>query len=221
MIRAAFKAAADILSPPVRGVFWKALGMTIVLFIAVLVAAEAALAMLTAFPWPWLTTALQVVTGLGLFVLFIFLMAPVTALFAGLFLDDVAEIVERTGYPSDRAGRPLGNSAAFVTGLQFGLLVLGVNLLLLPFLLFGIGAALIVAANAYLLGREYFSMVAMRHMPVAQARSLRKARAGQVFAAGLIPAGLSLVPVLNLFVPLFSTAYFVHIYKDIAGREQT
>ncbi|RWM72396.1 EI24 domain-containing protein, partial [Mesorhizobium sp.] len=33
------------------------------------------------------------------------LIAPVTAIIAGLFLDDVAEVVERTDYPDDLPGR--------------------------------------------------------------------------------------------------------------------
>jgi CysZ protein len=39
---------------------------------------------------------------------------------------------------------------------------------------------------------------------------------GRVWAAGLIPAGLALIPILNILVPLFSTSYFVHIFKKIA-----
>ena len=36
-----------------------------------------------------------------------------------------------------------------------------------------------------------------------------------VFAAGFIPAVLALVPLVNLTVPLFSTSYFVHIFKRV------
>ena len=91
-------------------------------------------------------------------------------------------------------------------------------LLLLPTLFLGIGAVMMVIGNAYLLGREYFSMIAMRHMPVAEARDLRKRNAGRVLAAGLIPALLAVVPVINLFVPLFATSYFVHIYKKVVAE---
>jgi CysZ protein len=75
-------------------------------------------------------------------------------------------------------------------------------------------------ANAYLLGREYFTMVAMRHMPVRQATHMRKINSGRVWAAGLVPAGLALIPFLNILVPLFSTSYFVHIFKKIAMDQQ-
>ena len=219
MIFAAIKAVNDVLSPPFRKVLWKALGLSVLLFVAILVTLEVILSVLVAFPWPWLETILAVATGLGLFAAFFFLMAPVTAVFAGLFLDEIAEVVEQRDYPDDLAGKPLANLAALVIGIQFGLLVLLINLAMLPLLFVGIGAALMVIANAYLLGREYFQMIAMRHLPVKQAKALRKQNAGRVFAAGLIPAGLALVPILNLFVPLFSTAYFVHIFKRIAADD--
>lgn len=215
MISAAFSALGDVFSPAFRKVLWKALGLSILLFVAVLVAVEVVISILVAFPWPWLETILAVATGLGLFAAFFFLMAPVTAIFAGLFLDEIAAVVEERDYPMDKPGQPMATGAAIIIGVQFGLLVLLVNLLVLPTLFLGIGAAIMVVANAYLLGREYFQMIAVRHLPVREAKQLRKVNAGRVFAAGLIPAGLALVPLLNLFVPLFSTAYFVHIFKQI------
>ena len=220
MISAAFSALADVFSPGFRNVLWKAVGLSILLFIVVLVAVEAAISLLVAFPWPWLETILAVATGLGLFAAFFFLMAPVTAIFAGLFLDEIAEMVEKRDYAGDPPGRPLDNGTALITGIQFGLLVLLVNLAVLPTLFFGIGAAIMVVANAYLLGREYFQMIAMRHRPVRDAKRLRKDNASRVFAAGLIPAALATIPILNLLVPLFSTAYFVHIYKQLSAEPQ-
>jgi CysZ protein len=55
----------------------------------------------------------------------------------------------------------------------------------------------------------------MRHMPVEEARLLRRENSTQIFAAGLIPAVLALIPFVNLAVPLFSTSYFVHIFKGL------
>jgi CysZ protein len=78
----------------------------------------------------------------------------------------------------------------------------------------GIGVAALVVANAYLLSREYFEMVAMRHMDVDEARAFRKENTPRVFAAGFVPALLSIIPIVNLVVPLFSTSYFVHIFKQ-------
>jgi CysZ protein len=215
MLSASFKALGDLLSPEFRSVLLKAVGLTLVLFIAVLVAVEVIISMLTLVPWPWAETVLAIGTGLLLVVAFFFLMAPVTAIFAGLFLDDVALRVEARHYPRDERGTPLTAARSIAIALQFAAVVLAINLAILPLVFTGIGAAALVAANAYLIGREYFEMVAMRHMPVDEARLLRKENTPRILAAGIIPALLSLVPVLNLAVPLFATSYFVHIFKQV------
>ncbi|WP_137388349.1 sulfate transporter family protein [Rhodoligotrophos defluvii] len=218
MISAALKALSDVLSPPFRKVLWKSLGLTILLLVGLWVVIEVVVDSLTLLPWAWANTIITVVAGLGLIALAILLIAPVTALFAGLFLDGVAEMVERKHYPNDPVGRELPLSKAIITALQFGLLVLAINLLLLPTLFLGIGVLAALLANAYLLGREFFEMIAMRHMPVEEARLLRRENSHRVLAAGFIPALLALVPLANLIVPLFATAYMVHIYKQIRKR---
>ena len=217
MLKAGLKAIRDVLSPEFRRILWKALGLTIVLFAVILFALEMGLSAIPATPWPWLDTVISYATGLGAIAAFVFLMAPVTAIFAGIFLDDVAEIVERRDYPHDPPGRPQTIAAALLMAVQYGLIVLAVNLVALPALFFAIGPVVMLLANAYLLGREYFSMAAMRHMPWREASALRRRNAGRIFAAGLIPAALALVPFVSIILPLFATSYFVHIYKQIAG----
>jgi pantothenate kinase len=120
------------------------------------------------------------------------------------------------GLSAASPGHALPTTQAVLTGVRFGLLCWLVNLALLPTLLLGIGAVAMVLANAYLLGREYFEMVAMRHMPADEARRLRKENAPRVLAAGFIPAFLVVVPFVNIITPIFSTVYFVHIFKRIA-----
>ena len=215
MIIAAFKAFGDLFAPEFRAVLFKALGLTLALFIALLIAVEVLLVALTQFSWPWADWVLGIGTGLALVVAFFFLMSPVTAAFAGLFLDDVAKKVETRHYPADRPGVPLPASTAIVMAIQFFLIVLLVNLAVLPVVLFGIGAIALVAANAYLLSREYFEMVAMRHMPREEARALRQHNSVPIFVAGLLPALLALVPFVNLIVPLYATSYFVHLFKSV------
>ena len=215
MIQSAFRAIGDVLSPEFRGILFKAIGLSLALFIAVFVAVEALLYSLRLVQWAWADTLIDILAGLGLLLAFFFLMAPVTAIFAGLFLDRVAGIVETRHYPNDSPGTALSGFTAITTAAAFGLIVLAVNIAILPTIFFGIGAFAIVGANAYLLSREYFEMVAMRHMPVDDARSLRKANAPGIFFAGLVPAVLAVVPVVNLIVPLFSTSYFTHFFKRI------
>lgn len=215
MLKAALLALGDLTSRDFRSVLLKAVGLTLGLFIAILVGVEFALGKLALLPWGWADAVAQVGAGLVLLAAFFFMMSPVTAIFAGLFIDGIAEKVEREHYPRDAVGAPLSTGLAIKTSLQFALIVLVVNLAVLPLVFTGIGAFALIAANAYLLSREYFEMVAARHMPVEDARLLRKQNTPGVWLAGVIPAALSLVPVVNLVVPLFSTSYFVHLFKRV------
>lgn len=215
MLKSAFRAFGDLFSPEFHSVLFKALGLTIALFIAVLVIAEVLIASFTHFSWPWADQLVGLGAGVALLVAFFFLMSPVTAAFAGLFLDRIAEKVEERHYPLDPRGTPLPTSRAILMALQFFVVVLLVNLAVLPTVFFGFGAFVLVAANAYLIGREYFEMVAMRHMPVEEAKLLRRQNSPAIFLAALLPAFMSLVPVVNLAVPLFSTAYFTHLFKSV------
>ena len=215
MITAAFRALGDLLSPEFRSVLFKAFGLTIALFIAILVAVEVIVFALTQFSWPWADYALAIGTGALLLASFFFLMSPVTAAFAGLFLDQIAAKVEQRHYSADRPGISLPPVKAVVTAVEFAIVVLLVNLAVLPVVIFGVGAVALVVANAYLLSREYFEMIAMRHMPTDEARQMRRENAVPVFLSGVLPALLSLVPVVNLAVPLFCTSYFVHLFKSV------
>ncbi|MGE0006931.1 MAG: sulfate transporter family protein [Parvibaculaceae bacterium] len=215
MIKAAVTALADLFSPDFRSVLFKAVGLAVLLLVAVVAGALVLLDMLKLAPWGWGNDVIEVAAGLGLTVLAFFMIPPVTALFAGLYLDRIAGLVERKHYPQDLPGRELPAVKAALLGLQFGLLVLVVNLAVLPMLFFGVGAIALLVANAYLLSREYFEMAAMRHMPSEEAQLLRRENSTRIFAAGFIPAVLALVPFVNLAVPLFSTSYFVHIFKRL------
>ena len=218
MISAAFKALQDLLSPEFRGILIKALGLTLLFFVGVFVAVEILLTSLSLVPWAWAEDLIAIVAGLGLLVAFFFLAAPVTAMFAGLFLDRVAGFVEKRHYPRDPPSVDLPIRQAIVFALQFALIILLVNLAILPVVFFGIGAIGFIIANAYLLSREYFEMAAMRYMDVEDAREFRRINSPQVFVSGFIPALLAIVPIVNLVVPLFSTSYFMHILKGMRRR---
>jgi CysZ protein len=214
MITAAYRALGDLTSKDFRSILWKAIGLSLLMFVLVFTGVQAAFWFLAFFPYPWLETLAAIGAGLGLVVLFFFLMAPVTAMFAGLYLDEVAAKVERQHYSNQPEGKPQPNLRALGLSLRFGLLVLVINILALPLVFTGIGAILLVVINAYLLSREYFELAAMRFMSPEEARAFRQDNAASVFVAGFLPAIMALVPIVNLTVPLFSTSYFVHLFKQ-------
>jgi CysZ protein len=218
---AAQLALRDILSPPFRGVLLKSLALTIGLLVALGAALEWLLAGWVALPWHWADTAVSILAGIALLIGLGFLIAPVTALFAGLFLDDIAEVVERTHYPDDLVGRALPVGRAIVTGAKFLGIVLLVNAVALPLVLVvGFGVLIFLVANGYLLGREYFQLAALRFHDEPTMRRLLARHATTIFAAGLVIAGFVAIPILNLLGPLFATAFMVHLQKRIAAAER-
>ena len=218
MLAAAIQAFKDLFTPPFRAVLLKCVGLTIGLLALLIILLEGLFGHFV--DWPaWIETTVEWLGGLALVVGSIFLIPPATSLMAGLYLDDIAKEVERVYYPSDPPGKELPTLAAIGVGLKFCLVVLLVNLVALFLLLVpGINLIAFYIGNGYLLGREYFEMVAMRHMPPEEARGLRMANMGYVTLCGLIIAGLASVPILNLLTPLFATAFMVHVYKSLARR---
>src|SRR5262249_19870384 len=149
----------------------------------------------------------------------IFLMPAVTALVASFFGDEIAEHVEQRHYPLDPPGVALPLGRAVLEGVKTALLAVGVYIFCAAFLWFGgVGVVLFFLATAYLLGREYFDLAAMRFHPMAQAKALRRYNHGTVFVAGLFIAGFVSIPIVNLATPLFGTAFMVHMHKRLAGR---
>jgi CysZ protein len=218
MLNAAGQAFREMFTPPFRAVLFKCVGLTIALLVVLIVAVEWTFGHFAQWP-DWIETAIQWLGGLALVVGSIFLIPPVTSLIASLYLDDIAATVEKTQYPSDPPGRELPTLAAIALALKFFFVVLAVNIVALFLLLVpGVNLIAFYVGNGYLLGREYFELAAMRHMPAVEAKKLRQANRLTVFLCGLIIAGIASVPILNLITPLFATAFMVHIYKDLARR---
>jgi CysZ protein len=236
MLDAAIKALSQILSPPFRAVLLKSIGLALVLVVIVGIAVHRLLIWLAGFGETWAENALgpaahtplvilawmlSVAAGLGLLVGSIFLMPAVTALVGGFFVDDIALEVERVHYPGEPVGSPLPFGRAMLEGGKTALFALVVYLLALPSLLIaGLGFIIFFVASAYLLGREYFELAAMRYHPVRLAKMLRKDNQARVFTAGLLIAAFVSIPIVNLATPLFAMALMVHVHKrvTVTGR---
>ncbi|MCB1456201.1 MAG: sulfate transporter family protein [Nitratireductor sp.] len=223
VIESARRAAGQLFAPEFRSVLWKSLGLTILLLLVAWIALEAVISTFLApflGPWPWLATALVWLMGTGMFIGAIFLVAPVSAMFAGVFLDDVALAVEQRNYPGDRPGTPMAMMPSIWLAVKFTVLVVAANLLaLLLVLLPGINFAIFFLLNGYLVGREYFQFAAMRFRSEKDAETLRLANSGIVFMAGLVIAGFMAVPILNLATPVFAAAMMVHLHKGLSQRD--
>jgi CysZ protein len=231
IIEAARLSFANLFAPETRSVFWKVLGLTLLALVALWFGLRETFLYLalpfvdTLIPgtpaWGgWISFIVGILASFGLALGLALLLAPVTALIAGLFLDDVAEVVEKRDYPQEPAGQPLPLGEAIVGTLKFlGVIVVGNIIALLLLLIPGVNLIAFFLVNGYLLGREFFEFAAMRHRSPAQARLLRAKHAGTVFLAGLVLAAFLAVPLLNLLTPLFAAGMMVHLHKAISRRD--
>jgi CysZ protein len=221
LFQAVFAAAREVFSPALRGILWKSIGLTLALLALVWMGLTRLFdVFLTnhslSADYPIIDSFAFFLAGAGLLIALVYLVPAVTAIVAGYFLDDVAEVVERQDYPADRPGAALPFGKAILYGLRFAGLSLLVNLAaLLLFFIPGINIAAFFVANAYLLGREYFELAAGRFWPAEDVTRLRMEHRGTVLAAGAVLAGLVLVPVLNLITPIFGAAMMVHLHKRL------
>jgi CysZ protein len=233
MLDAAIKALTQMFTPPFRAVLLKSTGLAILVLILLGIGLHRLFAWLAAegagylegvtgpglqTPLHALLWVLAIAAGFGLAAGAIFVMPAVTAFVASFFSDEIAAEVERVHYPADPPGAPISTVRATIEGVKTALLALLVYLIAVPFLLFaGIGFLIFFVANAFLLGREYFLLAAMRFHSVEDAKRLRKMHHGTVMLAGCFIAAFVSIPILNLATPLFGTAFMVHVHKRIAG----
>ena len=96
-------------------------------------------------------------------------------------------------------------------------LTLLLNLLALPayLLLPGINLFLFLALNGYLLGREYFEVVALRRLDAAATRAARNRFGLRVFLGGVVIATLFALPLVNLVAPVVATAFMLHLFEAL------
>jgi CysZ protein len=162
----------------------------------------------------WLEGAIDLLGGIATLALTWFLFPATVSAVIGLFLDQVADCVENRHYPNlpTAAGLPMGES--IMMSMKFLGILIALNILMLPFLFLGpLFPFVFYLVNGYLLGREYFELVASRRLPPAEVTRLRKARQGSVMAVGVVIAFALTVPVVNLLMPVVATSAMVHLFE--------
>ena len=175
MILASFFAALGQLTDArFRGVLLTGVGLTLALLIAFSVA----------FVWfigwavgdavtlpligevTWVNDIASWGGALVVIVLSTFLMVPVASGVTSMFLDQVAQAVEDEHYPQLGPALPVPFLDALKDSIGFLAVLIGANLLaLVLYIMFATFAPLIFwGLNGFLLGREYFTLAAMRRI---------------------------------------------------------
>ena len=161
----------------------------------------------------WLAWTVDILGTIGTWFLALWLFIPIAALIGTLFIERVADAVERRYYPYLRPASGASLAMQAWDGLAVGLRILGLNVLALALALLipGIGLLAAWAIGAFAIGRGLFVAVAMRRMPRPAAEALYRRHRGAVLAQGGILALAAYIPAFNLLIPVIGTAAMVHV----------
>ena len=153
--------------------------------------------------------------GVGAAVLSFYLFLPLATVIASFYVERIGAAVERHFYPGLPPARPAPIAQQAWDGVALGVRVLGwqvatLLISLVPILApFALPLGWLVAA--WSVGRGLYVAVAMRRFDRPGALASYRQRRGAVLAQGALITAGSLVPILNLFVPVLGTAAMVHV----------
>lgn len=223
--RAFLAALGQIRDPRFRTVLAKGLLLTILFlfmfYVAVLCALLWVLPDVIALPWLGEISVPRQFVSLGSFlvmaVLSTFLMVPVAAAFTGIFLDDVADAVEARHYSMLSPAPRIGLMDGLRESIGFLGIVLVANLVALVLYFTPLSPLVFFGLNGFLLGREYFRVIAVRRLGRRDAGSLFRQHLPVIWITGALMAMLLTVPLFNLLIPVLGAATFTHIYHELAS----
>jgi CysZ protein len=218
MFRAINLTLAQMPSKPFRQVFWWSLLLSLATAIAVWIGvywvlADTEIVGSLPFVGSWVETLVEWGIGFATFALTILLLPAFLGIYASLFLETICRAVEREYYPHLEAPRGQSIWEGIWTGLRFAVIIVFFNILFLPFFIFLPGIAYWIL-NGILFGREYYELVAFRRLSPREAATLRRQRRPSLFAGGIVIAIVASIPIVNLILPLFGTAFMLHLYES-------
>ncbi|WP_231730466.1 EI24 domain-containing protein [Celeribacter halophilus] len=221
------KALVQLSDKRFQSVLLKGLGLTIALLVAIYLAFVWIIGAFVpdTFSLPfigqvtWIDNALSIGSFFLMIGLSVFLMVPVASAFTGIFLEEVSEAVEDRHYPGLPEVPRQSIVDIVVDSLSFlGVIIVANVIALVLYLVLNVAAPLIFwALNGFLLGREYFQMVAMRRLGREEAKAARKRHMPEIWLAGALMAIPLTIPVVNLLIPVLGAATFTHMFMRLEG----
>lgn len=223
-----FAALSQIADPRFRGVLLTGIGLTLLLLIGAsvlfvwviggLVGDSLTLPILGEVTW--VDDAVSWGSVVLVAVLSMFLMIPVASAITSMFLDTVAQAVEDEHYPALGPATEVPIADAIRDSLGFLAILIVANLLALVLYFFFAPAAPLIfwGLNGFLLGREYFTLAAIRRVGRKQAKVLRSRYAGTIWLSGFLTAIPLSVPLLNLVIPIVGAATFTHLFHRLTSQ---
>jgi CysZ protein len=211
------KTLGQMNDPRIRGVIGKTLALAVLGYVVFVVLIYFLIGWLAGLSG-WLEGLAQFGGVIGAIIIAWFLFPSVAAAIAGIFADEVIDAVEAVHYPHLPPSKGVPAISALMDGLKLAAIAIVANLLALPFLVvFPVYILITWGVNGWLLGREYYEMVAFRRLPKAEARALHKAHNGTFTTAGILIAICLTIPFVNLIAPVLGAAFMVHVAQNVVN----
>jgi uncharacterized protein involved in cysteine biosynthesis len=215
MIQAFAKAFAQLDDPRVLRVLGFSVLLSLAVFALLWLGMGVLLATTNLVTFGWLEWLLDSLGWLATLVATWLFFPLVASAFVALFLEQVAVAVELRHWPSlpKAPGLPLGEAVRSSVRFLLLLVIVNVALLVVLVVLPPLWPIAWYAANGFLLGREYFDLVALRRLDSTQVRTLRERHSGELLLMGMAAAFLATLPLANFLVPVVLTAAMVHRFE--------
>ena len=220
MFSAISKTLGQMNDPAIRRVIGKTLGLAILGYIGFVVLIYLLVGWLSGLSG-WLEGLAQFGGVFAAIVIAWFIFPAVAAAIAGIFADEVIDAVEAKHYPALPPAHPVPVLSAVADGLKLAAIALLVNVAALPLLVIPPVYVLFTwIVNGWLLGREYFEMVAFRRLDRATAHELRRRHNRTFTIAGVMIAVCLTIPFVNLVAPVLGAAFMVHVAQNVLNHKR-
>ncbi|MFO1037002.1 MAG: EI24 domain-containing protein [Geminicoccaceae bacterium] len=219
MLQDLVRAFAELRDPRIRRVVLISIGLAVLTFILLLGVVQGLLYWLGETPYHWLNWIIGLAGAAGTAVVAWLLFPAVLTSVVGLFLDRVVDATEDNNFPTLPAAKSPSMTASIVSSVRLALTAIVLNLLVIPaYFVPVLNVAVFVLLNGYLLGREYFELVAMRRLSSADVSAAKSRWRTPILIVGGLVALLSLVPVVNLVAPVIGAALMTLRFHRLTGR---
>lgn len=219
MFAALSLACGDAFAPGQRRALLLSIGLSLALLVGLWLGATALVAGIAVSAIGWINDAVRILGSLAALFIAWTLFPAMMLLVLGFFLDSVVTSVERAHYPELGPARPIGIGEIVISGLRLAILALVINLLALPlYFVPAVGLVLYYLLNGYLVGRQYFELVALRRVDRRAMLALWHEYRARLILAGAIVAFLLSLPVIDLAAPVIGAAFMLHLFEGLRRR---
>jgi CysZ protein len=221
VLSAVSKTLGQLNDPVIRGVIGKTIGLAILAYVLFVVLVYLLVGWLSGLEG-WLGGLAQFGGVFFAIVIAWFIFPGIAAAIAGIFADEVIDAVEAKHYPGLPPARHVSVVSAALDGLKLAAIALLANIAALPLLVIPPLYVLFTwSVNGWLLGREYFEMVAFRRLDKASAHDLRRRHNRMFTIAGVMIAVCLTIPFVNLVAPVLGAAFMVHVAQNVLNHGRT